>query len=72
MGGHAPPRWMESMNYELFTAFVLITMALIITPGPIVTFLIATGATYGGKRLNHVHSQARRGWPGQAPPWRYC
>ncbi len=35
------------MNYELFTAFVLITIVLIITPGPIVTFLIATGATHG-------------------------
>jgi threonine/homoserine/homoserine lactone efflux protein len=35
------------MNYELFTAFVLITMALIITPGPVVTLVIATGATHG-------------------------
>jgi homoserine/homoserine lactone efflux protein len=35
------------MNYELFTAFVLITVVLIITPGPIVTFLIATGAAHG-------------------------
>jgi homoserine/homoserine lactone efflux protein len=35
------------MNYELFTAFVLITFVLIITPGPIVTLLIATGATHG-------------------------
>lgn len=35
------------MNYELFTAFVLITIVLIITPGPIVTFLIATGAAHG-------------------------
>lgn len=35
------------MNTELFTAFVLITIVLIITPGPIVTFLIATGAAHG-------------------------
>ena len=37
----------RKMNYELFTAFVLITFVLIITPGPIVTLLIATGATHG-------------------------
>src|SRR5882757_4414231 len=37
----------ENMNYELFTAFVLITMVLIITPGPVVTLVIATGATHG-------------------------
>jgi homoserine/homoserine lactone efflux protein len=35
------------MNVELFTAFVLITIVLIITPGPIVTLVIATGATQG-------------------------
>jgi homoserine/homoserine lactone efflux protein len=35
------------MNPELFTAFVLITMVLILTPGPIVTLVIATGATQG-------------------------
>ncbi len=35
------------MNYELFTAFVLITLVLIVTPGPIVTLVIATGATHG-------------------------
>jgi threonine/homoserine/homoserine lactone efflux protein len=35
------------MNAELFTAFVLITIVLIITPGPIVTLVIATGATQG-------------------------
>ena len=35
------------MNTELFTAFVLITIVLIVTPGPIVTFLIATGAAHG-------------------------
>jgi homoserine/homoserine lactone efflux protein len=35
------------MNTELFTAFVLITIVLIVTPGPIVTLVIATGATQG-------------------------
>jgi homoserine/homoserine lactone efflux protein len=35
------------MNAELFAAFVLITMVLILTPGPIVTLVIATGATQG-------------------------
>jgi homoserine/homoserine lactone efflux protein len=35
------------MNFELFTAFVLITIVLIVTPGPIVTLVISTGATSG-------------------------
>jgi len=35
------------MNLELFGAFLLITMVLILTPGPIVTLVIATGATQG-------------------------
>jgi homoserine/homoserine lactone efflux protein len=35
------------MNAELFAAFVLITIVLILTPGPIVTLVIATGATQG-------------------------
>ena len=35
------------MNPELFAAFLLITFVLIITPGPIVTLVIATGATLG-------------------------
>ncbi|MBZ0147520.1 MAG: LysE family translocator [Pseudorhodoplanes sp.] len=35
------------MNIELFTAFILITIVLIITPGPVVTLVIATGATRG-------------------------
>jgi threonine/homoserine/homoserine lactone efflux protein len=35
------------MNTELFAAFVLITVVLIITLGPIVTLVIATGATQG-------------------------
>jgi threonine/homoserine/homoserine lactone efflux protein len=35
------------MNYHLFSAFLLITFVLVIVPGPIVTFVIATGATRG-------------------------
>lgn len=35
------------MNIELFTAFLLITLVLVVTPGPIVTLVIATGATRG-------------------------
>jgi homoserine/homoserine lactone efflux protein len=35
------------MNPQLFTAFLLITFVLVITPGPIVTLVIATGATRG-------------------------
>ncbi len=35
------------LNPELFLAFLLITFVLIVTPGPIVTLVIATGATRG-------------------------
>src|SRR5258705_10769802 len=35
------------MNPQLFTAFLLITLVLVVTPGPIVTLVIATGATRG-------------------------
>ena len=35
------------MNYHLFAAFLLITFVLVIVPGPIVTLVIATGATRG-------------------------
>lgn len=35
------------MNWDLFAAFLLITLVLVITPGPIVTLVIATGATNG-------------------------
>lgn len=35
------------MNLDLFTAFILISAILIISPGPIVTLVIATGATQG-------------------------
>ncbi len=35
------------MNWELFAAFLVITAVLIIVPGPIVTLVIATGASRG-------------------------
>ena len=35
------------MNWDLFAAFLLITMILVVTPGPIVTLVIATGASQG-------------------------
>ncbi len=35
------------MNPELFTAFLLITFVFVISPGPIVTLVISTGATQG-------------------------
>src|SRR5919204_833657 len=35
------------MNWELFAAFFLITVVLVVTPGPIVTLVIATGASRG-------------------------
>ena len=35
------------MNWELFAAFLLISVILLLTPGPIVTLVVATGATHG-------------------------
>ena len=35
------------MNVQLFTAFLLITIVLVVMPGPIVTLVISTGATRG-------------------------
>jgi len=35
------------MNTQLFSAFLLITVVLFLTPGPIVTLIIATGANRG-------------------------
>lgn len=35
------------MNPELFSAFLLITFVFVLSPGPIVTLVIATGATQG-------------------------
>lgn len=37
------------MNPELFLTFLLITAVLFVTPGPIVTLVIATGATQGAR-----------------------
>jgi len=38
------------LNPDLFTAFLLITVVLFLTPGAIVTLLIATGATHARAR----------------------
>ena len=35
------------MNFQLFSAFLLITLVLVLAPGPIVTLVISTGATRG-------------------------
>jgi homoserine/homoserine lactone efflux protein len=35
------------MNWTLFSAFLVITAVLVVTPGPIVTLVIATGASRG-------------------------
>ena len=35
------------MNYELFGAFLFITLLLVLTPGPIVTLVVSTGARQG-------------------------
>jgi threonine/homoserine/homoserine lactone efflux protein len=35
------------MNFQLFSAFLLITLVLVVVPGPIVTLVITTGATRG-------------------------
>jgi threonine/homoserine/homoserine lactone efflux protein len=35
------------MNWQLFAAFLGITMILVLTPGPIVTLVISTGSTRG-------------------------
>lgn len=35
------------MNWQLFSAFLLITIVLFLTPGPIVTLIITTGARQG-------------------------
>jgi threonine/homoserine/homoserine lactone efflux protein len=37
------------MNWELFTAFLLITAVMVLAPGPIVTLVIATGAREGAR-----------------------
>ncbi len=35
------------MNFSLFSAFLVLTAVLVVVPGPIVTLVIATGATQG-------------------------
>ena len=35
------------MNWHLFSGFLLITVVLLLTPGPIVTLVVSTGATRG-------------------------
>jgi len=35
------------VNLELFSTFLLITLVLVVVPGPIVTLVISTGATQG-------------------------
>ena len=35
------------MNWELFTTFVLLTVVLVLVPGPVVTLVISTSATRG-------------------------
>jgi homoserine/homoserine lactone efflux protein len=35
------------MNWGLFAAYLIITLVLVVTPGPIVTLVIATGASQG-------------------------
>jgi homoserine/homoserine lactone efflux protein len=37
------------MNWHLFSAFLVITVVLFLTPGPIVTLVIATGASRGSR-----------------------
>ena len=37
------------MNWQLFSAFLLITVVLFLTPGPIVTLVITTGARSGSR-----------------------
>ena len=40
------------MNWDLFAAFLFITAVLVVTPGPIVTLVIATGAREGTRAAN--------------------
>src|SRR3954465_3638126 len=45
-----PKAWHDNkMNYPLFSAFLLLTVILVLTPGPIVTLVIATAATRGAR-----------------------
>jgi len=40
----------QSAAWELFAAFLVITAVLIVTSGPIVTLVIATGTNQGARR----------------------
>jgi len=35
------------VNWQLFAGFLAITLILVLTPGPIVTLVVSTGATKG-------------------------
>jgi len=37
------------MNWQLFSAFLVITLILFLTPGPIVTLVVTTGARSGSR-----------------------
>ena len=37
------------MNWHLFSAFLFITVLLFLTPGPIVTLVVTTGARNGAR-----------------------
>ena len=47
------------MNWHLFSAFLLITVVLFLTPGPIVTLIIATAARQEAMRTRDVLHAAR-------------
>jgi hypothetical protein len=48
-----------SMNIELFSAFLLITLVLVVVPGPIVTPVISTGATQGTRAALNLWGSSR-------------
>jgi homoserine/homoserine lactone efflux protein len=49
------------MNWHLFSAFLLITVVLFLTPGPIVTLIIATGARQGTRAALQTMAGASTG-----------
>ncbi len=64
------------MNWHLFTAFLLITLVLIVTPGPIVTLVISTGATRGVRAglitVAGRPPEPRCCWPRSPPDSAWC